>query len=182
MGAVEKLEQGYYTMADLDAMPDDGQRRELVDGMLLVTPAPVPLHQTAVLELAFCLRAACPRGFKVFVAPLDFRPTANRSLQPDVLVCHHEDVGPKRIERPLLLAVEVLSPGTRMQDLFVKRRVYEESGVQSYWIVDPEPEQLTVLELVGGHYVERAVVKGTDAFEADLPYQVRIVPAELINR
>jgi Uma2 family endonuclease len=181
MGAVETLQPGDYTMADLDAIPDDGKRRELVDGVLLVTPAPLPIHQTAVLQLGSRLLTSCPKGLKVFVAPLDFRPTAYRSLQPDVLVCRQEDVGPSSIERPLLLAVEVLSPRTRLQDLFVKRRVYEESGVWSYWIFDPEPEQLTVLELLDGHYVERAVVKGTDAFEAELPFPVRIVPAELVD-
>ncbi|TDU91645.1 Uma2 family endonuclease [Kribbella voronezhensis] len=181
MGLVQTLDPGGYTMGDLDALPDDGKRRELVDGMLLVTPAPLPIHQTAVLQLGSRLLLACPKSLKVFVAPLDFRPTAQRSLQPDVLVCRKEDVGPTSIERPLLLAVEILSSSTRMKDLLLKRGVYEESGVVSYWMFDPMAEQLTVLELVDGHYVERAVVKGSDAFEAELPFPVRVVPAELVD-
>jgi Uma2 family endonuclease len=181
MGAVQTLEPGDFTMADLDALPDDGKRRELVDGMLLVTPAPLPIHQTAVLQLGSRLLAACPKDLKVFVAPLDFRPTAQRSLQPDVLVCRKKDVGPSFIERPLLLAVEIMSNSTRMKDLLLKRGLYEEAGVESYWIFDPNAEQLTVLELVDGHYVERAVVKGTDALDVELPFPVRIVPAELVD-
>jgi Uma2 family endonuclease len=181
MGYVETLEPGAFTLADLDALPDDGMRYELVDGVLLVTPAPLPLHQTAALELAIRLRLVCPTELKVFIAPLDFQPTPQRSLQPDVLVCLRADVGPKAIEKPLLLAVEILSPATRSKDLVLKRRLYEEAGVASYWIFDPAKEQLTVLELVGGTYAQRALVTGKEPFDAELPYPVRIVPADLVD-
>jgi Uma2 family endonuclease len=156
-------------------------RYELVDGMLMVTPIPSLIHQGAVGELCYQLARACPETLEVFLGPLDFRPTTRRSLQPDVLVCRVEDVGPAWIERPLLLAVEILSPTTLINDLLLKRKLYEEACVSSYWIFDPEDERLTVLELVDGRYVERAVVKGTDAFEAELPFSVRIVPAELVD-
>jgi Uma2 family endonuclease len=181
MGHVQTLEPGEFTLADLDALPDDGMRSELVDGILLVTPAPLPIHQTAVLQLASRLLAACPHHLMVFVAPVDFRPNGQRSLQPDVLVCRREDVGAKAIEQPLMLAVEILSPATRSKDLLLKRGLYEQAGVASYWIFDPEQEQLTVLELSDGRYVERAVVKGSDAFDATLPFPVRVVPADLMG-
>ncbi|WP_020391237.1 Uma2 family endonuclease [Kribbella catacumbae] len=157
-------------------------RYELVDGMLMVTPIPLPIHQTAVVQLSVRLDGACPEDSEVFPGPLDFRPTARRSLQPDVLVCRVKDIGPTAIERPLLLAVEVLSPATRSKDLVLKRGLYEEAGVTSYWMFDPDAEVLTVLELEGGRYVERAVVKGDDAFDAELPFRVRIVPGELVRR
>ncbi|GAA1601628.1 Uma2 family endonuclease [Kribbella sancticallisti] len=181
MGAVQTLEPGEFTLADLDALPEDGMRYELVDGTLLVTPAPLPIHQTAVLQLGSRLLAACPPDLNVFVAPVDFRPDEHKSLQPDVLVCRREDVGPKSIGH-LLLAVEILSPATRSKDLVWKRLAYQESGVASYWIFDPEDEVLTVLELVDGRYVERAVVKGDDVFEAVVPFVVRVVPGELVSR
>jgi Uma2 family endonuclease len=181
MGLVQTSEPYDFTMEQFDALPDDGRRHELVDGMLLVTPAPKPIHQTAVFELAYRLRLGCPENLKVFVAPLDFRPTGQRSLQPDVLVCHREDIGPKYIERPLVLAAEVLSPSTRMADLLLKRGVYEQAGVASYWIFDPDREALTVLELSNGRYVERAVVVGKEVFDAVLPFPVRLVPAELVE-
>jgi Uma2 family endonuclease len=181
MGYVETIEPGTFTLADLDDLPDDGMRYELVDGILLVTPAPLPIHQTAAFELAFQLRLHCPKDLKVFMAPLDFQPTPRRSLQPDVLVCRRVDVGPKAIQRPLLLAVEILSPATRSKDLLFKRGLYEEAGVGSYWIVDPEQEELTVLELVDGRYVQRAKMKGKNAFDAELPFPVRIIPADLVD-
>ncbi|WP_327637104.1 Uma2 family endonuclease [Kribbella sp. NBC_00482] len=180
MGYVETLEPGHFTLADLETLPDDGNRYEVVDGMLLVTPAPLTVHQTVVVELAYLLRHRCPDDLKVLVAPTDYRPTPTRSVQPDVLVCYRRDVGHKTIEKPLLLAVEVLSQSTSLADRVLKRRLYEQAGVASYWIFDPAEEELTVLELDGDTYVERAVVTGKEAFDADLPFPVRVVPADVV--
>jgi Uma2 family endonuclease len=58
-----------WTVDDLEHLPDDGLRYELLDGILLVTPAPVPIHQGVLGELYKRLDAACPRHLKVFVAP-----------------------------------------------------------------------------------------------------------------
>jgi Uma2 family endonuclease len=111
--AVMPRESRDWTVADLELLPDDGLQYELLDGVLLVSPAPVPVHQRAIVRLAVVLDAACPpRGMEVFVAPLDWQPDLRTSLQPDVLVARDEDVEPKNIRRPLLLAVEVLSPST----------------------------------------------------------------------
>ncbi|GAA1662649.1 Uma2 family endonuclease [Kribbella yunnanensis] len=179
---LEPHRAGPFTFADLDAAPDDGTRRELIDGVLLVTPAPSRIHQRAVLRLAVVLDVVCPADLEVLVAPYDHRPTGERSVQPDVLVCAPDDTNPAHAEKPLLLAVEVLSPGTQLVDRRLKRSVYEEAGVQSYWILDPKKETLTVFELVDGAYVERDVVVGEKVFEAMLPFPARIVPAELNRR
>jgi Uma2 family endonuclease len=66
-------------------------------------------------------------------------------------------------------------------DLRLNRAVYEESGVGSYWLLDPEREVLTVFELVDGRYIERAAVKGNESFEAEVPFPVRVVPAQLVG-
>ncbi len=181
MVAVQTIHPGEFTFEDLDALPDDGLQYELVDGMLLVTPSPFPLHQRAVTEIAYALRHACPDELEVFVAPLDFRPTSHRSLQPDVLVVRREDIGPKNIQRPLLLAVEVLSNSTRSKDLLLKRSLYADAGVSSYWIFDTDTPELTVLHLDGDKYVEVAVTGGSSVYQADLPYPVRIVPEDIIR-
>jgi Uma2 family endonuclease len=180
--SVEPIEHGPYTVAYLDTAPDDGRRREIIDGGLYVTPAPSRVHQRAIVRLSGKLDLACPAGIEVLVAPFDYRPTPERSLQPDVLVCNPDDDGSKHIEKPLLLAVEVVSQGSRMHDLLLKRGLYEQSGVRSYWILDPDKETLTVLELVNGAYVERDVVSGEKVFEATLPFPVQIVPAELLRQ
>jgi Uma2 family endonuclease len=179
--SVEPLASGPYTLAYLETAPDDGRRREIIDGGLHVTPAPSRIHQRAVVRLVGALDAACPDGLEVLVAPFDYQPTSQRSLQPDVLVCHPDDRALQHAGKPLLLAVEVLSPSSRMHDLLLKRGIYEQSGVSSYWILDPERETLTVLELVDGVYFERDVIAGEKVFEATVPFPVRIVPAELLR-
>jgi len=170
---------GEWTLEDLDALPDDGLQYELVDGVLLVTPAPVPRHQRAVVRLVVLLSESCPGDLEVFVAPLDFRPTRRRSVQPDVLVTRRADVGPKNLEHSPLLVVEVLSPTTRARDAVLKRHVYENAGVPAYWLVDPDEPSLTVLELRDGKYEEAAVVRGGERYGATWPYAVEVVPSAL---
>lgn len=172
-----------FTVDDLEGMPDDGNRYELIDGMLHVSPCPVPLHQVVGGELFFALRLACPPGLLVMTAPMDVQPDRLTSLQPDVLVARPADFGPKNLSAAPLLAVEVLSPSTRLYDLNTKRFAYEKMGVASYWIVDPDgPVTLTVFELdENGSYRQVACVKGDDEFAATGPFPVTIVPARLLD-
>jgi len=160
-------------------MPDDGHRYELVDGSLLVTPAPNLRHQECVLTLVVLLHRARLPGHAVVVAPFDYRVSPGTQLQPDILVALRRHIGPARLERPALLVVEVLSPSTRLHDLGTKRLAYEAAGVAAYWIVDPDEPGLTVLHLEGGRYVEAARVSGDQAYAATEPFPVTVVPANL---
>ena len=171
-----------FTVDDLKAMPDDGNRYELIDGMLVVSPAPSPRHQNVMLQLAIRLDAACPDGIVVLVAPTAVRASTTIELQPDVLVARHEDFTEKLLPVAPLLAVEVLSPSSVINDLNNKKAAYERMGVASYWVVDPLQPSLTVFELADGRYREVAEVKGEDVFEAERPFPVRIVPAKLLGR
>jgi Uma2 family endonuclease len=170
-----------WTVADLAAIPDDGFQYELADGVLLVSPAPRPRHQVVVGEVYLLLRAACPADLQVFLAPLDYQPTNRRSLQPDLLVVRRTDVGDANVVAPLLLAVEVLSPATRSKDLLLKRGIYEQSGVGSYWIVDPDEPSVTALELRDGRYVEAGRVLGDEVLALELPFPVRLCPQALLG-
>ena len=170
-----------WTVADLVSLPDDGLQYELADGVLLVTPAPRPRHQVVVGELYLALRAACPPDLQVLLAPVDFQPTNRRSLQPDLLAVRRADVAEDNITRPLLLAVEVLSPSTRAKDLLLKRGLYEDSGVGSYWVVDPDVPSVLALELRDGVYVEAGAARGSEELALELPFPVRITPAALLD-
>jgi Uma2 family endonuclease len=172
---------GEWTVDDLRHLPDDGLQYELADGVLLVTPAPRPRHQRAVLRMAVLLQAGVPPDLEVFVAPLDFQPTRHRSLQPDVLVVRRADVGEENVTTGVLLAVEVLSPSTRAKDLVLKRALYEDSGVPSYWVVDPDEPSLLVLELQDGGYVETARVTGDGTAEVAAPFPLAVTPTELLR-
>ena len=170
-----------WTVADLAQTPDDGLRYELVDGVLLVSPAPTNRHQIAVGELHLLLRAACPPDVRVMLAPTDDQPTDRRSLQPDLLVARRADVGDDPIRSPLLLAVEVLSPSTRSVDLLLKHGVYAESGVAAYWVVDPAVPSVQAWRLEDGAYVEVGAAEGAQALELVEPFPVRVVPQDLLD-
>lgn len=74
------------TCADLDSVPDDGWRYELIDGVLIVSPAPRLVHQRVVAGMYRALHAACPPGLEVLFAPLDVVLAEDTKLQPDILV------------------------------------------------------------------------------------------------
>src|SRR6266542_5279428 len=126
-----------FTVADLEHTPDDGRRYELIDGVLIVSAAPGRLHQQAVLELAVVLRAACPPELQVFVAPFGIVFGDDTELQPDVLVARRADLTDKNLPAPPVLAVEVLSPSTRIIDSHVKRERFEREGTPAFWLPDP---------------------------------------------
>ncbi|RIQ12949.1 Uma2 family endonuclease [Jiangella rhizosphaerae] len=174
------LNPGPITRAELDAMPDDGRRHELLDGVLLVTPAPAPKHQRAVRRLSRLLEDACPDGLEVFFAPLDVALSDDTVLEPDVLVTRVADLTERDLPKAPLLAVEVLSPSTRRYDLLLKRSRYEAAGTPSYWVVDPDEPSVTAWELRDGVYAEAGRAIGDEALELTRPYPVRIVPAELV--
>ncbi len=91
------------------------------------------------------------------------------------------DVGETNIVAPLLLAVEVLSPSTRSKDLLLERGLYEDSGVASYWMVDPAEPSVTALQLRDGRYVEIGRVTGDQVLALDLPFPVRLCPEALLD-
>ncbi len=170
------------TEDDLAEMPDDGHRYELVDGVLVVSPSPGLDHQRCVASLFKLLDADVPPGHEVILAPFDVRLSRSTVLEPDLLVARKSDLTPARLEAAPVLAVEVLSPSTRLIDLGTKRLAYEAAGVPAYWLVDPDVPSLTVLHLDDGRYVEHAMVTGAEAYTATVPFPVTVVPAKLLDR
>ena len=170
------------THDDLRRMPDDGHRYELVDGTLLVTPAPGTAHQLVVMRLGVILDAACPGELMVLPGPYDYVISTTTVLQPDLLVAREQDLGDANLARTPLLVVEVRSPSTWRNDLGTKRLAYEGAGVPNYWIVDPDEPSIVVLGLEGGVYLEVARAAGEEPVEVDVPFPVTIVPARLVDR
>jgi Uma2 family endonuclease len=174
-----------FTFADLDAIPDDGRRWELIGGSLVVSPAPFGGHQIAVRELTVLLHAAETPDTLVIPAPYDWRVEATgESFQPDVTVIRRSDFDPNGPLRATpLLAVEIVSPRGEAQDRMLKRARYEALGVPAYWIVDPAKPSLTELRLFSrGQYTEHVAVVGDDTFTTDYPFPVELTPAALAWR
>lgn len=148
MGMPDVLQPVYWTADMVRALPDDGQRYEVVHGELLVTPAPRLWHQEVLLRLVVALRAYLAREpvGHLLVAPADISWDEGTLVQPDIFVADLEEARTldwSRLRR-LQLVVEVLSPGTARYDRFTKRRRYQEAGVPLYWIVDADQHRVEV--------------------------------------
>ena len=139
-----------WTVEMLDALPDDGQRYEIIDGELFVTPAPSDVHQLVAgafyRRLDPYLRAA--KSGRALYSPADVRRgdrTRNR-VQPDVFVVRLVDGKfppyPYAM-KDLLLALEVESPGNPLFDHHVKRELYLTNGVPEYWIANADARIVT---------------------------------------
>jgi Uma2 family endonuclease len=162
-----------WSRADVLALIDDSPlhspRYETVDGALLVTPSPGGAHQFAVVLLARLLADYCEKSGvgEVIVAPFDVELEPATLVQPDVFVVPLDEAARLRRERTarrLLIAVEVLSPGSEASDRGRKRELYERT-VPDYWIVDLEARR------VGRHatYIEWSPAGVSSPFVLDLP-------------
>lgn len=175
------MHQALWTIDDLDHLPDDGNRYELLDGSLLVTPAPNTRHQRAVARLHLLLAAACPSGQEVFFAPVDFVIGRLDVPQPDLILAEADHVSLRGIEGHALLVVEVVSPRTRTADRTLKRAKYAEARVPWYWIVHADEPSVTILRLEDDHYAEEAVVGSSERYDVTAPLAVTIAPADLVT-
>jgi Uma2 family endonuclease len=172
------------TVADLELLPDDGNRYELDDGLLVVSPSPAAGHQAAVLALAVALRAAAPQGFRVLPGlGLTMNPFQHRI--PDVLVIKVGDVAfaESSTGKPPALAVEVASPSTASYDRNRKKQVYADFGIRSYWIVVPDIDKPSIssYELRRGDYRLAAEVTGEALFVTTRPFRFEISPSVLVE-
>jgi Uma2 family endonuclease len=165
------------TLADLEAMPDDGRRYELIGGAIVMTPAPGPKHQLISARLLRLLEDGAPDGHAVLAAPIDLDLPGEQRVQPDLVVLPWPSVGEKRLSVPVLLVVEIISGGSRTQDTVTKRAVYAAAGIPAYWIIDPEADELTALRLdADGSYQPYA--QGSQTLTIDWPLPVQVdVPA-----
>ena len=133
----------YWTAAEARELPEDGKRYEVIDGELLVTPAPRLVHQRAVLRLSLAIDeyVRAHRIGETLCSPADIELSPDTLVQPDIFVA--PPVNGRRPRgwteiRGLLLAVEVLSPSTARYDRVTKRRFFGRMGVAEYWIVDAD--------------------------------------------
>ena len=151
-----------YTIEDLDRLPQDGNRYELLDGVLLVTPAPAQSHQVVINRLAFRLTEALEvPGHARVVGPGAVVAPPNTQLQPDILV--YPSRFPLSAEWHEIdehwLAVEVLSRSSRIYDREFKRDAYFALGVQQVWLVDRRNRSAEVCRGRGVGEVVRDVIR-----------------------
>ena len=165
------MTQVRFSYEDLRLFPDDGLRRELLDGEVYVTPAPIIRHQRTVTRLSRLIGNfldAHPLG-EVLVAPVDVIFSEDDDVtEPDILYVSNERaavISERGVEGAPDWLIEVASPSTRKRDFTLKLKCYQKYGVRLYWIIDLEAEMVHVWE-EGEHEV----------FEADDTLSVSLLP------
>lgn len=165
-----------YTVDDLERLPDDGNRYELLDGVLLVTPAPSREHQTVANRIQTRLTVAVEwPGYAYVVGPGAISVPPRTQLQPDVLVVPAR-FGPRTEWAKVTehwLAVEVLSRSSRVYDREVKRGAYFALGVAELWLVDHRELSVEVWR------ADRAPEVIRDVIRWRVPGRDLVVPVDL---
>ncbi|MFT3901319.1 MAG: Uma2 family endonuclease [Gordonia sp. (in: high G+C Gram-positive bacteria)] len=169
------------TRDDLDSMPDDGHRYELLDGVLVVTPAPRIAHQDVVGNLFLLLRAACPKGLKVLFAPVDVVLAEDTVVQPDLLVARRDAFTERELPGAPVLAIEVLSPSTRNVDLMLKKERLQRAECAHYWVVDPDEPSITAWTLRDGEYHVAGTATGDEELTLTEPFDITLVASALLE-
>lgn len=160
--------------ADLQRMPEDGNRYELYDGELYAVPPPLPIHQVVAQRLWLALNNhAKLHGGASFIAPFDIILSEYNVVQPDVLYFgpeaarrikprEHVRFGPG-------LAIEVLSKSTARNDRGRKRDVLARFRIPEYWIVDADTRQIEVSVWRDGRYGDAETVAGDRLTSVTIP-------------
>jgi Uma2 family endonuclease len=167
--------QGSWTYEDYAALPDDGQRYEIVNGVLVMAPAPTPEHQSIAVRIAYYMFPHVDLAGigRLLPSPIDVELGPKQVFQPDVVVilnAHLDRIAAKRIIGAPDLVVEVVSPGSGVMDRIAKYAVYAHAGIPEYWIVKPENRTVEVFVLEDGEYRSPGIFTG----QATLPS--RVVP------
>jgi Uma2 family endonuclease len=193
MTAAPDWPYGPYTIDDLDSLPDDGERRELVNGWILVAPWPSTYHDHAAKILERALDdAAADAGADVYIkGPLDI-DTGQAIRIPDLACVEGEAARGSRARKAraydapdVLLVVEIVSPrsGSERHDRVDKVFEYAQAGIQQYWLIDLEPEPCIQVRLLGsdGRYHVAATVQAGTELKTDVPFRFVLDPAELVQ-
>lgn len=135
----------------------DDRRYELIEGELLMTPSPAPIHQRVAHRLNHKISQYVDqhRPGEVYFAPLDVVLSNYNVVQPDILYISNARKGiieDKNIQGPPDLAVEIISPYSIERDRLIKKDLYARYGVQEFWLVDFEKKCIEVLTLKENRY------------------------------
>ncbi|GAA0503899.1 hypothetical protein Ade02nite_35270 [Paractinoplanes deccanensis] len=166
------------------ALGETPNRVELVDGSLLVSPAPSKRHQRIAFLLTKRLDDAAERAGLLALQDVNLRLATGRVLQPDIVVADTDDVGVTVEAGEAKLVVEVVSPSNAGTDRLLKPQLYAAAGIGWYLRVEQPHDsvELHLQRLTGGRYVTITVVGPDQELASDEPFPFRIEVASLLHR
>jgi Uma2 family endonuclease len=174
-----------WTTDDLDVLPEDGVRRELLDGVLHVSPSPTDIHQIIAGRLMVALEDTCPDYMQVTQA-VEVRINPRRSFIPDVLVAT-DDAARRRSRfyapHEVVLAIEIVSPTSQSMDRVMKPALYAKAGIPYYWRIETD-EAITVHTYKIDPEDEVYLPFGTftDVISAEQPWTIKVPISRLRPR
>ena len=158
------------TYDDYVLFPSDGNRHEIIHGRHYMNPAPSPRHQFVSRHIQFQLYQQIElHGLgQVIDAPIDLQLGDTDIVQPDIVVVLNDRriITTTKIKGIPDLVIEILSPSTREYDQQLKKRLYEQSQVPEYWIVDPEEQSIQQCLLGDGEKYSTSTRADKIRFEA----------------
>jgi Uma2 family endonuclease len=156
------------TASEFFQLPETNTPTELIDGKLIMSAPPVPLHQRLNRRFVILLDDLIPDG-EIFYAPIGVYFDAENIPEPDIVWVSENSkcvVGDKVLEGPPELIIEIFSPGTATRDKREKYQLYERYGVPEYWMVDPISQDVQVYIWQDGKYFRHGVYGVDDSFES----------------
>jgi Uma2 family endonuclease len=171
---------GGWTVDDLDALPESHYRHELTDGALSVSPSPSSLHQAVAARLLVTLESLAPEPFVVTQA-VEIRFGRQLTRIPDLLVVRSDQ--PARhwfAPGEVVVAIEIESPGSHIEDRATKPALYARYGIPHYWRIEPTPARVTTYQAGTGD--EYQVGLTTDRLKTTEPFEVDLTIAEVLPR
>lgn len=166
----DRVKEQPATYETYAAMPDDGNRYEVIEGRLELLPSPSPNHQLVRGQLQYRMHSNCESEYIVLGAPLDVILSDVNVLQPDLILVHRSRkhiLTHRGVEGPPDLVVEILTPGTRNRDKAVKMKIYAAHGVSECWIVEPEARVIELFRLESGRYEPYDLFEGDEVVTSD---------------
>ncbi|GAA0824672.1 Uma2 family endonuclease [Streptosporangium amethystogenes subsp. fukuiense] len=171
-----------FTVDDLLDFPDDGNRYELFDGSLLVSPPVTPRHQYALSRLARILQDAAPSELEP-LPTIGLRASSQDFFIPDLVMVPAKSVDETELmfaPRDILLAVELVGPSTQARDRHLKRAAYAAAGIPAYWRIElSEGPSVHVHELAGDDYKPAERYEAGEVANLLAPFEVSFDPAAL---
>ncbi len=169
-----------WTVDDLDALPESHRRYQLTDGALSVSPSPSSLHQAVAMRLGVRLEDAAPEPYVVTQA-VEIRFGRQLTRIPDLLVVRSEQ--PERhwfAPAEVIVAIEIESPGSHIEDRATKPALYAQYGIPHYWRIELDPPLVTTYEVGQG---DRYRIVGTgERLTVAEPFEVDLALADVLPR
>ncbi|MEU8313956.1 Uma2 family endonuclease [Micromonospora sp. NPDC048169] len=174
-----------YRLDDLLTLPPEAPSVELVDGIIHLTPFPTLGHQGIASLLAIWLRSRVPAHLRAAQA-VSIGLDVDSSRRPDVLLHHAGLPSDRSLLRPadVVLAVEIVSPGTRRVDRFAKPGEYAAARIPFYWRIEQDPVHLYAYRLgdrigPGGERQYELVDDSSEVIELSEPFAIKLPIAEI---